>query len=69
MDYEKAVEELADRYWLVTVCEENGLPYARETREEGRFAAEVVAKAAGKEYRDVLADVRARAERAVTRPR
>lgn len=39
IEYEKAVEVLAERYGLVMLCEEKGLPFAREARDEGRFAS------------------------------
>ena len=45
IEYEKAVEVLAERYGLVMLCEEKGLPFAREARDEGRFGVWVVSRA------------------------
>ncbi len=58
IEYDRAVEVLAERYGLVMLCEENGLPFAREARDEGRFGVWVVARATGKDYGEVLTDVK-----------
>lgn len=57
-EYDRAVEVLAERYGLVMLCEENGLPFAREARDEGRFGVMVVARAMGRDYGEVLTDVK-----------
>lgn len=44
------------------LCEENGLPFAREARDEGRFGVWVVARATGRDYGEVLTDVKAEVE-------
>lgn len=62
MDYEKAVDALAERYGLVMTCGEKRFPYEREARDEGRFGAQVVARASGLSYGEVMADVRRRWE-------
>lgn len=56
IEYEKAVEVLAERYGLVMLCEEKGLPFAREARDEGRFGVWVVSRASGVDYCEVLTD-------------
>lgn len=58
IEYEKAVEVLAERYGLVMLCEEKGLPFAREARDEGRFGVWVVSRASGVDYCEVLTDVK-----------
>ena len=58
IDYDKAVDALAERYGLVMLCEEMGLPFAREARDEGRFGVLVVSRASGKDYCEVLTDVK-----------
>lgn len=58
IEYEKAVEVLAERYGLVMLCEEKGLPFAREARDEGRFGVWVVSGASGVDYCEVLTDVK-----------
>lgn len=60
MEYEKAVDALAERYGLIMTCEARRLPIEREARDEGRFGVAVVARAAGKDYGEVLADVKRR---------
>ena len=40
------------------LCEENGLPFAREARDEGRFGVWVVARSTGRDYGEVLTDVK-----------
>lgn len=44
---EKAVEAPAERYGPAMLCEEKGLPFAREARDEGRFGARVASRAPG----------------------
>ncbi len=58
IEYDRAVDVLAERYGLVMLCEENGLPFAREARDEGRFGVLVVARATGRDYGEVLTDVK-----------
>ena len=57
-EYDRAVEVLAERHGLVMLCEENGLPFAREARDEGRFGVWVVSRASGVDYCEVLTDVK-----------
>ena len=57
-EYDRAVEVLAERYGLVMLCEENGLPFAREARDEGRFGVWGVARSTGRDYGEVLTDVK-----------
>lgn len=40
------------------LCEEKGLPFAREARDEGRFGVWVVSRASGVDYGEVLTDVK-----------
>lgn len=58
IEYEKAVEVLAERYGLVMLCEEKEMPFAREARDEGRFGVWVVSRASGVDYCEVLTDVK-----------
>lgn len=58
IDYDKFIDALAERYGLVMLCEEKGLPFAREARDEGRFGVWVVSRASGVDYGEVLTDVK-----------
>lgn len=58
IDYDKVIDALAERYGLVMLCEEKGLPFAREARDEGRFGVWVVSRASGVDYGEVLTDVK-----------
>lgn len=58
IEYEKAVEVLAERYGLVMLCEEKEMPFAREARDEGRFGVWVVSRASCVDYCEVLTDVK-----------
>lgn len=62
MDYDKAIDALAERYGLVETCAGGRFPFEREARDEGRFGVSVVARAAGKDYGEVMADVKRRRE-------
>ena len=57
-DYDKVIDALAERYGLVMLFEEKGLPFAREARDEGRFGVWVVSRASGVDYGEVLTDVK-----------
>ena len=56
--YEKAVEVPAERYGPAMLCEEKGLPFAREARDEGRFGVWAVSRASGADCCEVLTDVK-----------
>lgn len=58
IDYDKVIDALAERCGLVMLCEEKGLPFAREARDEGRFGVWVVSRASGVDYGEVLTDVK-----------
>ena len=50
IECDKAVEVLAERYGLVMLCEEKGMPFSREARDEGRFGVLAVSRASGVDY-------------------
>lgn len=58
IDYGKAIDALAERHGLVMLCEEKGLPFAREARDEGRFGAWGAPRASGADYCEALTDVK-----------